>query len=63
MQRRGLDPQCFERMTCPIGIDGISSKKPAVIAISVAAEIMQVYDQLVGGRARLKELEIIEGAG
>lgn len=63
MQRRGLDPQCFERMTCPIGIDGISNKKPAVIAISVAAEIMQVYDQLVGGRAKLKELEIIEGAG
>ena len=63
MRRRGLDPQCFKRMTCPIGIDGISSKKPAVIAISVAAEIMQVYDQLVESRPRLKELEIIEGAG
>lgn len=63
MRRRGLDPQRFKRMTCPIGIDGISSKKPAVIAISVAAEIMQVYDQLVESRPRLKELEIIEGAG
>ncbi len=63
MRRRGLDPQCFKRMTCPIGIDGISSKNPAVIAISVAAEIMQVYDQPVESRSRLKELEIIEGAG
>jgi len=60
MQRRGLDPHCFRRMTCPIGIDGISSKKPAVIAISVAAEIMQVYDQLVESSSRLK---ILEGAG
>jgi xanthine dehydrogenase accessory factor len=46
MQRRGLDPQKFTRMTCPIGIDGISSKQPAQIAISVAAEILQVYDRV-----------------
>jgi len=45
MQRRGIDPQKFERMTCPIGIDGIRSKQPAQIAISVAAEILQVYDR------------------
>ena len=45
MQRRGIDPQKFTRMTCPIGIDGISSKQPAQIAISVAAEILQVYDR------------------
>lgn len=45
MQRRGIDPQRFARMTCPIGIDGISSKQPAQIAISVAAEILQVYDR------------------
>jgi xanthine dehydrogenase accessory factor len=46
MQRRGIDPQKFTRMTCPIGIDGISSKQPAQIAISVAAEILQVYDRV-----------------
>lgn len=45
MQRRGIDPQKFERMTCPIGIDGIGGKQPAQIAISVAAEILQVYDR------------------
>jgi len=43
--RRGIDARKFARMTCPIGIEGISSKQPAQIAISVAAEILQVYDR------------------
>jgi xanthine dehydrogenase accessory factor len=46
MSRRGIDPQRFSTMTCPIGINGIHSKQPAQIAISVAAEILQVYDRL-----------------
>ncbi len=45
MRRRGVDESCFERMTCPIGIDGINGKQPARIAISVAAEILRVYDR------------------
>ncbi|MCP4332313.1 MAG: xanthine dehydrogenase accessory protein XdhC [Gammaproteobacteria bacterium] len=45
MRRRGVDAEKFQRMTCPIGIDGIGSKQPAQIAISVAAEILQVYDR------------------
>ena len=45
MRRRGIDPQKFARMTCPIGIRGIDGKQPAQIAISVAAEILQVYDR------------------
>lgn len=44
MRRRGVDPQKFEGMTCPIGIGGISSKLPAQIAISVVAEILRIYD-------------------
>ncbi len=45
MRRRGIDAGRFAGMTCPIGIDGISGKQPARIAISVAAEILQVYDR------------------
>ncbi len=45
MQRRGMDAEKFERMNCPIGISGIQNKQPAMIAISVAAQIMQRYDQ------------------
>jgi xanthine dehydrogenase accessory factor len=44
MRRRGIDADKFARISCPIGIGGISSKQPAQIAISVAAEILQVYD-------------------
>ena len=50
MHRRGIAKQCFERMICPIGVGGIDSKVPAAIAISVAAELMQVYDQRVVGK-------------
>ena len=50
MRRRGVDPQGFERMTCPIGIGGISSKHPAQIAISVVAEILRVYDRAQGDK-------------
>jgi xanthine dehydrogenase accessory factor len=49
MRRRGVDPGRFSSMTCPIGIDGIHSKHPAQIAISVAAEILQVYDRSQAG--------------
>jgi xanthine dehydrogenase accessory factor len=45
MRRRGIDARKFARMNCPIGIGGISSKQPAQIAISVAAELLQVYDR------------------
>ena len=34
----------IERLTCPIGVGGISGKKPAEIAISVAAELLQVRE-------------------
>jgi len=44
LRRRGFGAQQFARMTCPIGIGGISSKQPAQIAIAVIAEILQVYD-------------------
>ena len=49
MHRRGITRHRFERMICPIGIDGIASKQPAAIAISVAAELMRVYDQNLAG--------------
>ncbi len=49
LARRGMEPRRFERLTCPIGIDGIGSKQPAQIAIAVAAELLQVYDRLLAG--------------
>jgi xanthine dehydrogenase accessory factor len=37
---KGFDPRTIGRMTCPIGVPGISGKHPREIAIAVAAEIL-----------------------
>lgn len=39
--RDGLSRERVERLACPIGIDGIDSKLPAAIAVSVAAQLLQ----------------------
>lgn len=41
----GVDPRRFARMTCPIGVAGITSKEPAAIAIAVAAEVLQSHER------------------
>ncbi len=41
---RGLEPARLGDMTCPIGIPGVRSKQPAVIAVSVAAQLLQVRE-------------------
>ncbi len=40
----GMPQTRFDRLTCPIGIDGIAGKKPAEIAIAVAAELLQLSE-------------------
>lgn len=42
MAARGMPPARFAAMTCPIGVAGITGKEPEVIAIAVAAELLQV---------------------
>ncbi len=44
MQVRGYTSETLQRLACPIGIDGISSKQPAMIAIAVVAQLLQVFD-------------------
>jgi len=40
----GMPQSRFDRLTCPIGIDGIAGKKPAEIAIAVAAELLRLSE-------------------
>lgn len=40
LQRDGVDSR---RLTCPIGVEGVKGKDPAIIAVSVAAQLMQLY--------------------
>ncbi|CAM2142303.1 xanthine dehydrogenase accessory factor [Pararobbsia alpina] len=44
---RGIDPHQIARMICPIGVPGITDKSPEVIAVAVAAQMLQVVDSRV----------------
>ena len=35
----------IDGLVCPIGVDGISGKKPAEIAVAVAAEILRLRER------------------
>ncbi|MGE0802091.1 MAG: xanthine dehydrogenase accessory protein XdhC [Lautropia sp.] len=39
---RGADPARLAAMACPIGIEGIPGKEPGVVAIAVAAQLLQL---------------------
>jgi xanthine dehydrogenase accessory factor len=41
LQERGFGDQELARVTCPIGVPGIQGKQPAVIAVAVAAQLLQ----------------------
>jgi xanthine dehydrogenase accessory factor len=41
----GLEEYRIERLVCPIGVEGISGKKPAEIAVAAAAELLQAYER------------------
>lgn len=43
-EQRGFSAAVIERMTCPIGIPGIQGKEPEIIAISVAAQLVQLSE-------------------
>jgi xanthine dehydrogenase accessory factor len=43
MREQGMAAAAFDRLTCPVGIAGIDSKKPEAIAIAVAAQLLQTH--------------------
>ena len=44
LQERGIPAARLADMTCPVGVPGIQGKEPAVIAIAVAAQLLQVWE-------------------
>ncbi len=42
LEARGYSAEELAHVTCPIGVPGIGGKEPEVIAVSVAAELLQV---------------------
>ena len=41
LEARGFTGAELARVTCPIGLPGITGKEPEVIAVSVAAQLLQ----------------------
>ena len=41
LEARGFSAQELEHITCPIGVSGIDGKEPEVIAVAVAAQLLQ----------------------
>ena len=41
LEARGFGPDELARITCPIGVPGITGKEPEVIAVAVAAQLLQ----------------------
>lgn len=41
LEARGFSPDELAHVTCPIGIPGITGKEPEVIAVAVAAQLLQ----------------------
>ncbi len=56
LRARDIRADALKRITCPIGSGAIASKEPGAIAISVAAEILQLREVAINakshGRAR-----------
>ena len=44
LQARGFTPAELSQVTCPIGIAGITGKEPEVIAVAVAAQLLQTLE-------------------
>lgn len=48
MKKQGVPGVLLNRLVCPIGVAGVTGRKPVEIAIAVAAEMLQVRDTLSG---------------
>ncbi len=44
--QRGVKANQLATMRCPVGLNGITSKQPAAIAIDIAGELLQRYEQI-----------------
>ena len=46
MQQRGFSKQQIESMTCPVGLPEVTGKLPMEVAISIAGELIGLYQGL-----------------
>ncbi len=51
-RQQGMPPALLDALVCPIGVDGITGKKPAEIAVAVAAEVLRLRDVAVASDSK-----------
>lgn len=49
LKARGIKDITIDNLVCPIGIDGISGKRPAEVALATAAQMQIVREQILAG--------------
>jgi len=59
LKREGVPDAALARLTCPIGVAGITGKRPATIALAVAAQLLQVRE----AAALARESAVAHAAG
>ena len=52
LQGRGFTPQELAHVTCPIGVPGVVGKEPVVIAVAVAAQLLQTLQGAAASAVR-----------
>jgi xanthine dehydrogenase accessory factor len=59
LRARGFDPARIEAMACPIGLTGITSKEPAVIAASVSAQLLILWEAATHAAAGAPPISLV----
>lgn len=59
----GLTPEEIGRMVCPIGIEGIGGKRPAEIAVAVAAQLLRERERMLAEADMAPARSAESGAG
>ena len=53
LEARGVNPAELAHVTCPIGVPGITGKEPEVIAVAVAAQLLQSVNRVWSGGGQM----------
>ena len=59
LRERGADPARIAAMVCPIGLAGITNKAPAVIAASVCAQLLTVWEEAAHASVGVPSLRLV----
>lgn len=57
---KGIPPERYARILCPIGEPGIVGKQPSVIAVSVAAQLLRLRSADAGAAVPVHNLEAVQ---